>query len=321
MLNQRSSALWRVGLLALSGLIATVAPGQDSPEQVLQRWFERSQRISVTLVQLQRLPVMGTELVQVKIESDGKGRRRYTILQPLRLQGVVSIDDGRNLTTIKPDSGEMLVQPSPSSMKLSSRDRLALIRRNYDLRFGESDPIAGRRVTVVIASPRAGDLPTRRFSLDAESSLLLRTEQIGLKGEVFVSLDTRMICYDKVPDNGQFDPPRPGASVRVIRATEPQRPDDPTTMRKRLGFSPRMPDPLPMGFRIEEMHVIGDREPMAALRLTDGLVVATVYQWRSDREATLPGLRGRDERGIWYAVMGDLSNPAARRILQAFTRQ
>ncbi len=301
-------------------LCAAVAaePNNDTPKEVLLRSLER--KVACTLVQSQRMDSKRFA-VQVKVQMDSEGRSRRTVLQPLSMQGTVSIDDGHSWFTLFPDEKKLVIQPSPSEHRQNPRTRILLIEQNYRLSFERGTNIAGRKAFVVTAAPKAKELPLRRYAIDGEKFVLLRLERIDSEGKTRIELDTQAITYGKPPED-LFEMPQV-EGVRVERCWGPRRITDLSKARELIGFEPRPPDHLPYGFVMSDADLLGSTESaFIALRLSDGLAHVTVYQWdgkRGHREVPFrPPGDGQDGDGICYVVLGDIPRSVRKKILESF---
>lgn len=306
---------------ALGSACLAAQAAADTPEEMLKRWFDQCHRISATVLQTQRVGFREPMMIQIRVQSDGKGRSRSTILQPLRLQGIETFDDGRISITIHPDKQQPIVRPSPHAYQCATSRRMALIRRNYALRFDDPVQVAGRRATVIVATPREESLPVRRFALDENTALLLRAEQTFRATDFGLVLDTKVVQLASGEASIAIQMPSVDDAT-VKRDSWPRPFRTGAEARKLLGFEPSIPENLPYGFSIEARHAIGEPdEVVAAIRLSDGFNYVTVYQWTGDRRRRMaPDPQAIDGRGVHFAVRGDLSTTLQRRILEAFVQ-
>lgn len=91
--------------------------------------------------------------------------------------------------------------------------------------------------------------------------------------------------------------------------------------RKMVGFTPVLPPKLPFGFIVQESQIAGsDGNRFYAIRLTDGLISATVYQWKSWHKSPLPAGPGEtlSMNSITFRIVGELPDEAAFSILESF---
>jgi outer membrane lipoprotein-sorting protein len=267
----------------------------------------------------------GGPAMQIKMEQAKGGVVRLTVLGPLSNQGVVSLDDGKTWQTYLPDENRILEQPSPQRLRQASSERYVLAMNNYRFALAEGEGIAGREVVIVSAIPlKSNDLPRRFFYIDSETAVVLRTE-IQSGRDRRITFDTKSIDYR--PDFSAKDLTlTPMRDVRRMRLSGPTRFSDPASVQRQLGFRPAMPKDLPLGFDNTAMLMLGSEDnPMVAARLSDGLALLTVYQFKADQLAKMgaEGRRGvsREVKGIRLQAVGDLPQSVLSEILQVFIRE
>lgn len=295
----------------------------ESARDVLMKSLDSKLTISCTVIQTQGSPGPGKEAFQTKLQFDGRGRSRRTVLQPLRMQGIVSIDDGKTWSTYLPDEKKIMVQPSPIQHRQSTRQRMGLIDQNYVIKFDKSIELAGRKAYTIVAVPKNKELDTRRFVIDMESYLPLRQEAISASGKVRTMFDTLALTLQGRQDPGSFRVPKPpGVSVVQFPAPEPivdlQRAED------AIGFEPRNPESLPYGFSIQEWHILGGESmKFICVRLSDGFSSVSIYQWDSKKPGKRPPFRrsdAKDSEGVSYSIMGDVPSAVRDKLVDTFKR-
>jgi hypothetical protein len=86
-----------------------------------------------------------------------------------------------------------------------------------------------------------------------------------------------------------------------------------------------MPGALPLGFVISEPQIVGDRgDRFVAIRLSDGLASATVYQWDAHSRNPVPCVDKkfvREANGVKMRVVGDLPESVLTRLVESFVRE
>lgn len=315
-----------LALLAISAVaFASAEFAAITPLEALRRSMEGRTGVPYTLVLVQRFGERGDQMMQVKIQSDGKGRSRRTVLQPLSMQGIISVDDGKRWLTILPDENRAMRQESPATRKISPTGRIALVAKNYSLRFDKPGTVAGRPVIVVVAAPKDKDMLVRRYLLDKETLLMLRYEFLSADGRANVILDTQVVTFQPTFKPAIFSTECP-PGMELTPARGPRELGDIASAKSELGFTPRVPSALPLGLQLESAQLLGgDREKLVALRLTDGLAVVTVYQLREGSRRTRhgPPIRAdlEDAEGVKYSFVGDLSQNARKRLADSFLKR
>ena len=158
-------------------------------------------------------------------------------------------------------------------------------------------------------------MDTRRIFLDSENAYTLRVE-IESEGRQRRILDTTVVEYRSVdPERFKMTPPpdfktqrpRPPKSVRKFSDAEPL-----------VKFKPMWPDIVPMGFMVESIDVLSENPEggMLGIRLTDGLIGITLYQWPTSRKSGAPDWLPKDQirksGDIEFAVAGEVNSNILR---------
>lgn len=286
--------------------------------------MERSKQIPVVAILYQRSVGGPSAAMQVKVEQKD-GNIKVTILQPLSMAGVTSVDDGKNWRTYLPDQNRMLVQQSPRLQAQSIRERLALAEQNYQFTIERDTNIAGRRAACIAAIPRTKDMPLRRYYVDRETAILLRMETV-VDNRQETQLDTKHIRFPKDMGPVDFQMKFFGEQPRRIDCPSPLKISSAPKAKPNLGFMPSIPSKLPMGFIVQQPQIAGGGEfRFAAIRLTDGLVNGTVYQWTGKQDdlprAFRPQKGDKQAKGVWFRFVGDIPEPAKGQLLDLFVRE
>lgn len=252
-----------------------------SAKSLLSRSMRHGRKIMVSAVVLHRPAHDPNREIELRVEQDGEGRVKYTSLSPQKFAGMVSLDDGIDWTTYDPNDRRIFIQTSPRVEEGNPVYQLALAVQNYTLTSEPAPPIADCQVVCVTASPNAKELNKRRYYLEERTSFMLRLETVSPEGVKTALLDTKSITFLKEPPS--MDLGVDESKIPVERPHSPEMVSPPSQARPLVGFEPRTPDGLPMGFIIKETQVVGGGDDrFIAVRITDGLVHATVYQWRAD---------------------------------------
>lgn len=314
-----SKALWALVVMAAAGS-AIAGPWPDArARDLLLKSMERSRCFNVSAI-LTREGSGG--IMQLKLEQSEDGFERQTILQPLSMQGVSTVDDGKRWMTLWPDERRVLRQDSPRLWQADPEDRIRLADRNYRLTITSEDRIAGRRALCVSAVPRSKEMATRRYYLDERTGFILRSELVDENGEVVLLQDTKAISFpDDIPKCCEMISSK---GMRVMERTSPMALKPGASTRSLVGFEPVLPGNLPFGFVIHAKQIIGDENRRyVAVRITDGLVSATIYQYKSDGDERKRGSSDerREAAGVGFRVVGELTSAAKSQILSRFLKE
>lgn len=323
----RSLAILGALALMVPGSSGTAGPytfsgsGKDDAKDVLMRYLERGKLVAMTAIIEQPIQPRSSQTMQVKLLQDN-GKRRTTILQPLSLQGRTSIIDKERWINYYPDERRMLIQqaPEPSNWE-SPKERMGLASKNYAFELAKSQDIAGRKSFLVVATPKASEMPTRRYSIDASKYVLLKLETRA--GNDFrVLYDTKAIDFPTNPVNEAYFELKPLGDVQVVKLSPPKPVSSGMDVKGVLGFQPIMPRSLPFGFMSRNPELTGDDDcRMLAIQITDGLANATVYQFSSSLSSGIPEPFEVSLGGFRIRLVSDLPGDVGHKLLDAFLRE
>mgnify|MGYP000909057399 CR=1 FL=1 len=316
--------LRRLPILAASLIAASAGAANDQAGLTeLKRLLTDQTAVNGVFVQ-RRLGYDGSETYVIKLEIARKFGTRFTILQPISSQGVTSIDDGKELRTYYPDTHSITIQPSAVSFSVGLNERMKLIQKNYDVTLGRPVTIAGRRANLVELEPRSAAMPTRLMAIDQKQNALLRYELVSRTGSKTRLVDTISVEYASSDRTSsfKFDAPRDTATERMWG---PKPFKDLKFAAAAVGFEPRIPASLPYGFTIQGQQLVGqENAPFISIRVSDGMSMATIYQWDPSRFSGGPpqGLKGqhKDRFGIHFQVQGDAPRTVLAELGEQFAR-
>jgi outer membrane lipoprotein-sorting protein len=311
---------------ALATITMTVVAAKAIPslDQTLRAVFQRSTKVPFEQVQFLYSPNSTHKPIQIKLESDGRGTWKHTILQPLILARTVSVDDGKTWTTYSADRRTISKTESP---RLSSREvqrRLALLKANYTTEISYGEEIADRRTLLVVATPKSSEMPIRRMWIDPQTNILLRSAQT-VGGKTFRLLDTVIFATgdEATPDTDiEYDTSDWREQSDQLGRTI----QSPREAHGTMGRTLRLPTNWPMGFTPVKMIVIpSETMPMLSVRLSDGLSTATLYWFRRSGQSSSFSVAygnsvGRTAEGMSYQVVSDLPNTINTRLLEAVVK-
>jgi hypothetical protein len=299
-----------------------VKPSEVSvAKDLLLRTMMRQPSHNVMAIVVQRtLDEPGTmQQIQVTISRDGKYRQ--TILQPLRWQGIESVDDGLTARTLIPDKKMIVEMASPRSTPCDAAQRVQLAGTNYKLTLGPTSEIAGRDAVCIVATPKSADMIERRYYVDPKTAYLLKVESVGQSGRPTTTLETKSVSYPREMPDDVFTFRQISGTIKVSHRI-PQNVQDPKLASRRLGFDPFQPSKLPYGFIVQDTQVTDpDEMRRVAVRITDGLVKAQVYQWIIDKrqdDVKIEGATYTDVGNIRLMIVGDLPLRAKQKVLASF---
>jgi negative regulator of sigma E activity len=253
--------------------------------------------------------------MKVTFQVERSGTTRMMVLHPVGMNGNLLIDDGEHWLVDSPGKEKASQLVSARVFMPQPEDQLRLLEGNYRLSFRERETIADRSVYVVQAEPKRDELQRRLLYIDREKKTLLRYEIVHSRQRVERTLDTLRVTYRE---------PRPiePYNSEVEESWSPIAISSDRHARTHAGFSPRVPEDLPLGFRVQARQML-NRELRAsvAIRLSDGLAGVTIHQWNPDRfedGEAFSETDAVDRWGIHYLVQGDVPEAVEKRLLEAF---
>jgi len=221
-----------------------------------------------------------------------------------------------------PKHKRVIKQESPRIAQGNPAYQIYLADENYTWKMEKGPDVASCPTVIVTATPKAKGMLTRRYYLDSRTSLMLQMETVAPDGKKTVTLETQSVAYlkesPKLPIPGEDDP-----DVVTRTLPTPERVATPSSAKDKVGFTPIVPDKLPFGFIVKSTEIVGPpNDQFVALRITDGLVTETVYQWK-DSTSKRRGPFGSKEgtivsKGIRIRLVGEVPSEPAKKILQSF---
>jgi negative regulator of sigma E activity len=295
--------------------------GSDRAESLLLKSMRRELPVNVIAVLVQRDPFAEGSFQTVRIERSRQGWNHYTVLEPLRMQGMEAVDDGSRLKLYFPDRNLMIDQESPLLLPDDAEWRMSLVRKNYEVRFTRPTKVAGRETKCIRAKPHDPRVAERRYYIDAKTGYPLRLEIID-GDQRRIQFDTKEVQYPETIDANRFKM-SPVGTARQMVYSRPQNLTESEAKRK-VGFHPIVPNAFPMGFQLQEMQMTSSASWRAlVMRLTDGLVKVTVYQWRGSGPARVRAMDSStagDAGETKLLVVSDLPPSVRKEFLEAFQR-
>ncbi len=318
MVNARALAF-----LGLASMIGGFAHADKRGRELLIRGMGPGFGVNVVATLVQRAPSGAYQTFEVIRARDGKVR--FRVLQPAQVLGTITVDDGERNRTYRPHQRVLMDQASMLRERQSARQRVALAERNYIISVTGERRVAGRIAVVVTAKPRHAGIDERRYAFDPRTGFPLRLDTVDASGEATMAFEVRSLSYPKNLTSESFELRTPN-EVKYIQYPRPVPVPTKAEARRKVGFTPRLPTTLPFGFRVRGMLVDTTREwKRLAVRISDGLVHATVYQWLPTAEGAIhPAVAQGDtleDDGVQLMIVSpDLSRVARERLLRAFVR-
>lgn len=298
-------------------------PAQAKALEILRKLMLNGERVAMSAIVTQRSACGPQMEATFRMVQDSQGRRKMVGLRPLSIQGMVSCDDGERWLNYYPDEHKIVVLPSARAERESVAERLKLAAQNYRFAVETASHVAGRNAFVVVAIPKSGDMATRRIAVDAVNSVLLRVETVAQRGERKVLFETKTISFSTLGEKLQLDLGS-GPPARVVKPEQPTKMAKASDAKTRLGFNPLVPKKLAFGFAVRETFFAQtSRAKYLAMRLTDGIVNATLYQWHAATSPFADAEPGFEMTigNVRMKIMGEIPDIARLRLLESIAKE
>lgn len=316
-----------LALVAASSFAVLSQAQTQSPKVLLRKALEGQRRVSFVRIESRPGGDGGTEW-KLKVQTSEAKGIKVTILSPLSQSGVVSVDDSKILKTYFPDQGIVLVQPSPVLLQPSVEWRMKLIETNYQIVDKGWDSVAGQKVREIVLEPTHEQVPRRRLFIDDKHRVVLRYVVEAEYEKASVLFDTKSATFDAAAASKDFDLPADASDAHVRNRPGPSRISGSSESKVKAGFSARMPDRLPYGFKVSGTFLFDDtRTSYVLVRVSDGMASLSLYQWLDSFASRAPtsAQRVTDAFGVNYAIAlppGErLSEDVLDEIIEAFVHK
>jgi len=249
-----------------------------------------------------------------------------TILEPSYAQGQITVDDTKETKTYQPDNNRLVVQPSPYQLQPSFDFRWKLIEQNYVVSLGRAATIAGQDVREILIKPVSKEIPVRHMFVDSEHFVVLKYTVDSEGKPPVVVFDTKYVEFGSGPATANFGLPASSSSAHKVVFDGPVKLASASDSKSAAGFSARLPDKLPFGFKVSGAYLFKQWSGGAyvQVKLTDGMVTLTVFQWRQGRTQKPVDARlvQDDSFNVNYGIAvipGDrMPEEVLRRLVEAF---
>jgi outer membrane lipoprotein-sorting protein len=284
-----------VGLTAAWGSIPGYA--EPDPVQIVRSSVQKESKASyqgrqettvTTALNVQRT----VQLVKRKAPN----KQRVDYLQPPRLRGDITLDDGTTTWHFFHALG--VVEKSASGAKaarlLMTQLQNAVKRGKTTLEYLGEETIAGRKAQGVRITNARAPNRQREVWLDQEFGVVLRVRDVAPGGRVSESFFNRIEYDVTLPDSDFVWATPPGTTV-VAKSDGPPIPlPRARQLAKRIWGGLLLPKYVPAHFELRSAHelrIMG--EPVIHLRFTDGERIVSIFQGLVGGPQPEPGPAGR----------------------------
>jgi outer membrane lipoprotein-sorting protein len=253
MMRATVAALWLATALAVPGLQASEYASLPTARDVVAAMVAAPALVDYEATKvLTAVHQDRAETVTVLESYKRLGRLRLEFLSPESVSGRLVVDDGVSVWQYEPSQhlvihGPSFVPPAEGSERVEEILRSALVA------VLGTEEVIGRR-TVVLAMEARDAGPSRRYWVDRETGVILRTEERDATGEiVFTSFFTRISFGLNLPSAlFRFTPPAGARTIDLYVSGDPV--STPEALQQASGV--RVPLTLPYGYRFHTGAVV-----------------------------------------------------------------
>lgn len=319
-------ALVVLALLSAGAAFAQTGAQAIKCWQLLGKAMENQRKVTCKGLILCPDPMNPDSLLSVWSEQVGGGQLKMTVLNPLSSQGITSLDNGHDWITYTPDQNRLMIEASPreEETERTERNRIRLAETNYILSLVPDVEVAGRRCHELKAVAKHPEMPVRLYAIDKQKDYLLRMLSVS-PGDRRILLDTKSIDFPhSIPDE-DFEL-EPHSDAHMVTYAAPVTITINKETKQVVGFRPAVPSSLPFGFVVEAPQVVESRNgKFLAVRITDGLANATVYEWSDHKNQPRARVASQSDyksaNGIRIRVKSDLPRQVEGGLLDCFIKE
>ncbi|MBP6964386.1 MAG: hypothetical protein KBC96_08275 [Armatimonadetes bacterium] len=266
-----------------AGLVMAAGSLCAAPDAVsiLRNMLDSEGRVAFTAHQVTTISKGPSVTSEQIVYRDGFNGMRTEYIAPPALKGEVMADDGRMMAHLVPQQKVLRIRPSRLAVLRQRTEQAAqaLSRGQLRAELVGNDRIADQATYVIVVRPRGGDQgPTRKFWVDTNKWVKLKTEDVGPNGAVVsTSYYTRVQFLDSIPESKFRIEAPPGYRVRHDRGVGGLVPVD--KARSMIRFRMVEPGYVPAGYKLVGAAVEPFRgSHILGLRYTNNVNSFTLFQ-------------------------------------------
>ncbi len=267
-------------VICLTAAVGTAYAAIDAVT-ILRNMLDAEGKASFTAYQVTTISKGPSVTSEQIVYRRGFSGMRMEYVSPAGLKGEVMADDGKVGAHLIPRRKVLRLVPSRLAVlrQRTEQAEQSVARKQLRVDLVGKDRIAGQAAYVLVVKPRRADQgPTRKFWIDTDKWVKLKTEDIAPNGTVVsTSYYTRIQYLNDIPDSKfRIDAPD---GYRVERDQGPRGLLPLDKARKMVRFKIVEPDYIPPGFRLvgaavepfRGSHIIG-------LRYTNNVSSFSLFQ-------------------------------------------
>lgn len=300
-----------VGVLLLSGnalaqpkplLPPNVKRGAGLTKQLLRRMVQAE--LTLTFNAQEVTVLRDGRTVEQRVKQDPKRGVRRESLQP---EGSFLVDDRHHQYLVNPKERRYVESASQlTEMQKRFQEGLRALGGTLVSELQGQDTIAGRATDVLLVQPPP-DMPgpSRRFWIDRETGLRLRTEERDPSGRILSNTYFLTLELNPVQKDEEFTPPPvPPGFRRIVENAKRYRSFEEAAKE---GVTLKQPSWLPMGFTLRHIVVAKEGRPRVTALWGNNLTAISLVSARGPLPPLLRKMLNGAESGFVQPPRGDRS--------------
>lgn len=269
--------IFRAALLMVS--LAAWSAAAPAAEDLLRRSLSTPQEAYAAELMVTRYDAKEPLAKKVRVRFSPPAYYRREILASDGSLERLIVSDGKEERSYDPRrravrESEVL---DPLYKRFGPEEELERLTNNYDASVGQGPEVAGRPTWLLELRPKGRDRARRRFWLDRERGIVLKSESFRPDGSLASSMQFDRLLWDQAlrPEDFRLELPA------GVKKAERLKPDylEIEEAREASGMEARVPAWLPPGYVFESLDVIRrGRKSLIHARFSDGVEVISLFQ-------------------------------------------
>jgi outer membrane lipoprotein-sorting protein len=283
-------------VILVSALMLRSAPKPIDGAHILMNMLESESKTSFTGVQITSVDDGAPKLSRQRVTRDRLNSLRIEWLAPAEMKGEVMIDNGRQIMRYVPGAKAIHVRPSHVAVRRNHAGEIAERLKNGTLRvtvIGQ-EKVAGRKTYVIEVTSTQGRGPTRRFWVDTEKWVRLKSVETNAAGKVQSSSSFIQVKFmDSIPASNFAMPVPAGVTVTRSPMMDARHFKTVPEAQPEVNFKVVTPTYIPSGFKqagVTVSHFRGLK--LVSIRFTDNISSYSIF------ETPLEAVHGPFMRGL-----------------------
>jgi outer membrane lipoprotein-sorting protein len=248
--------------------------------EVVRRALAAEEKLSYTGRKVSHFPMNG-KLVESEamVARRPPNLRRYHYVTP-PLAGV-TVWKNQNLTYRHDPRTKTLEIYDRSNQQEKDEEKRTLVLKNYEPQLEGEETVAGRTAYRIRLAPRHAGDAWRRWWIDKETYLRLRTEDFDGKDRLIRRSRFEEVSFNDLGEEA-FQPPQSLLATARKTYSDEEQPKSVAYVSSVLGFRIKLPTYVPGGYRLKGAYTYpcecGCAKAAAQVRWTNGLNTISMFQ-------------------------------------------